>query len=242
MPDPNEIVLVIPDLQSPFEHPDALEFCVEVKKRFRPTRIVCVGDEADKHGLSDYDKDPDGLSPGHELEKCIEHLQGWYKAFPKVSVCTSNHTDRIFRKAYRYGIPVAYLKTYREFLGAPKGWQWRDDWFIDGVRYEHGHALSSSGSGRSASFHLPLLNRQSTVFGHFHSYAGIQYVFTENGLMMFGFNVGCLIDKEQYAFQYGKKYKQKPVLGCGILIRGVPMFIPLMLDRYGRWIGDLPRF
>ena len=239
MPKTGKTVLVIPDLQCPFQHPDALAFCIWVKRQFGPIdEIVCIGDEADQHAVSDYPADPDGLSAGIELHKCIEELMGFYKAFPVVKVCTSNHTDRIFRKALKHGIPRAYLRQYRDFLDAPKGWVWKDQWTIDGVIYEHGHALSG-GSGRQASYQLPLLNRRSTVFGHFHSFAGIQYLASDELGVHFGFNVGCLIDQSAYVFQYGKRHKQKPILGCGIVEDGVPEFIPMRLTKGGRWVGSL---
>ena len=232
-----EVVQVIPDLQAPFEHKDALEFCKAVRKKYRPTKIINVGDEADKHALGDYDSDPDGYSAGHELHKCIEHLEPWYKAFPQTMVCTSNHTDRIFRKAYKHGIPRAYLKQYREFLEAPEGWVWQDEWEIDGVLYEHGHSLG--GMGRNATYQLPLMNRQSTVFGHFHAFAGFQYIVDRSGRRYFGMNAGCLIDQKAYAFRYGSKLKNKPVLGCGIVDRGTPHYVPMKVDRHKRWTGEL---
>jgi hypothetical protein len=58
------VVLVIPDLHCPFEHPDALEFLRAVKKRFMPSVFVCLGDEIDAHAFSRYPKDPDGMSAG----------------------------------------------------------------------------------------------------------------------------------------------------------------------------------
>jgi hypothetical protein len=115
------IVLCVPDLHCPFEHIDALRFLKAVKKKYSPSKVVFLGDEMDAHAISDYDADPDGLSAGKELEKTIEHLQGFYKLFPRAMVCTSNHTARPFRAAYKYGIPKAFMKDYSDFLKAPKG-------------------------------------------------------------------------------------------------------------------------
>jgi len=229
-------VLVIPDLQVPFEHPDALAFVKAVANKYKPGVVVNVGDEIDHHALGDWDHDPDGLGAGDELKLAIKKLQAWYKSFPKMKVCESNHTSRIFRRAYKHGIPRAYLRDYREFLQAPKGWQWADKWDIDGIRYEHGDAIS--GGGKMASFQLPLKNMKSTVFGHFHSWAGIQY-WANSEYLLYGFNVGCLIDRHAYAFNYGKLLKDKPILGVGLINKGVPTFIPMQLNRKGRWIGKL---
>ena len=229
----SQSVLVIPDLQIPFHHKDALRFLQKVYKTFAINEVVCIGDEVDFHALSDYDHDPDGYSPGDELRKAIEELQPFYKAFPKVKVVTSNHTDRIYRRAKRFGIPRAFLNSYAEFLQAPPGWHWEEYYIIDGVRYEHGHKIP--GGDKLSIQKAPLLNGRSTVFGHFHSSAGIQYTSSPEALL-FGFNAGCLIDFKSYAFDYAKA---RPILGCGIVEAGIPTFIPMLLNKRGRWIGGL---
>lgn len=226
-----ERVLAIGDLHAPFEHPDALEFLRWVKKRFEPTKTVIMGDEADFHAISDYDHDPDGDSPGRELARAIEHLKEFYVEFPKARVCTSNHTSRPFRKAYKTGLPKAVFRSYREFLRAPKGWYWDDKFEIDGVVYQHGDPFT----GKDAAIKAAQANMQSTVIGHVHSFAGIQYNANHKHLY-YGFNVGCLIDAKSYAFSYGKTLPNKPIIGCGIITRGVPTFVPMLLDSKGRWI------
>lgn len=228
------VVLAIPDLHAPFEHPDTVAFLKKVKKVYKPKIVVCLGDEMDAAAISNYDSDPDGMAAGLELEKTIEHLQPIYKLFPKVMVCTSNHTARPYRQAHQFGLPRAFLKSYSEFLQAPKGWKWADSWEIDDVVYEHGEGFS----GASAAIKSAQGNMASTVIGHIHAFAGIQYNANSKHLI-FGFNAGCLIDKDAYAFAYGKKIKNKPILGCGIIVDGIPIFIPLKLNRKGRWTKKL---
>jgi predicted phosphodiesterase len=97
-------ILVIADTQHPFQHEDYLAFLKAVAKKFETNTVVHVGDEVDHHALSDFDKDPDGMSAGDELKKAIDELKPYYKAFPKMYLCESNHTSRIFRKAYKVGI------------------------------------------------------------------------------------------------------------------------------------------
>lgn len=225
-------VLVIPDLQCPFEHRDAIPFLKWVVKKYKPDTYVCVGDEVDFHAISDYDHDPDGYSAGHELIKAIERLEEYYALFPNVMVCTSNHTARPFRRAFKYGLPKAFIRDYAEFLKAPKGWQWRDYWVVDGVRYEHGEGQS----GPMGALRAAQANMCPTVIGHLHSDAGILYSANDEKLF-YGFNVGCLIDKKAYAFAYGKSMKRKPIIGCGLVLKGIPMFIPLLMDKHGRWVG-----
>jgi hypothetical protein len=230
-------VLVVPDLQTPFHHKDAFAFLRRVKKIYRPNEVVNIGDEVDFHALSNYEHDPDGYSPGKELIKARAALKELYKIFPRSKVCISNHTSRPYRRAHKFGIPRAFLRDYKEFLEAPNGWEWRDYWIIDGVRYEHGDALGG-GLGKTAATRAALVNQRSTVFGHFHSYAGIHYTASPEDLI-FGFNVGCLIDFKSYAFKYAKSHKARPVLGCGIVEDRIPTFIPMVLNGRGRWNGKL---
>lgn len=230
----NETVLVISDLQIPFQHEDAFKFLDAAKKKYKPTKVVCIGDEVDFYAMSDFDRSPDGMSAGDELEAAIDQLSTVYDMFPNVMSCISNHTDRPLRRAFKYGIPKAFLKSYKEFLQAPDGWEWRDKWIIDDVRYEHGDALK--GGAGSVLNSACIQNQRSTVFGHFHSGAGIKYVASPETLQ-FSFNVGCLIDRHAYAFQYASTAKQKPVLGIGVVEKGIPTLVPMLLQKGGRWIG-----
>ena len=120
------VVLVIPDLQVPYEHPDALAFVEEVQSCYYPDQIVCIGDEVDQMALSRFDPDPDGDGAGPELLKALKKMDKWYAAFPEVKVCTSNHTGRIQKKAFHAGIPEAYMRTVNEWMEAPEGWEWKE--------------------------------------------------------------------------------------------------------------------
>jgi hypothetical protein len=51
--------------------------------------------------------------------------------------------------------------------------------------------------------------------------------------------VGCLIDRSAYVFRYGENNKFKPTLGCGVVIKGVPYFVPMILGKRERWIGEI---
>lgn len=224
-------VLAISDLQAPFQHRDTLDFLDWVKRKYKPDTVVCVGDEVDHHAISDYDSDPDGYSAGEELNKALVFMHDLYSMFPDVMACTSNHTDRPFRKAFAAGIPRRYLKEYHEFLEAPKGWEWRYQWEVDGVTYEHGEGFS----GQKAALNCAMKNDTPTVIGHVHSHAGILYEANAKRLL-YGFNVGCLIDVHAYAFRYGKNLRNKPILGVGIIDKGIPKYIPMLLDSKGRWL------
>lgn len=235
IPRGQKTVLVIPDTQLPFEHKDSIPFLKAVKQKYKPTDVVHVGDFFDLHALSNYDMDPDGMSAGDELAKAQKHAKEFYKLFPKCHLVTSNHDVRIYRKALKAGIPMGYLLDYREWMKLPKGWDMQDAVDIDGVLYFHGEGYSGAQGHRNAC----IKNMQSSVIGHIHSHAGVAYVATKNALC-FGMNVGCLIDIDAYAFEYGKKIPHKPIISCGIVKGGIPQVIPMVLNKKGRWIKRLP--
>jgi hypothetical protein len=216
-------VLVIPDLQVPFHHPYALTFLKEVRDYCKPDQVVCVGDEVDACALSNYPKDPDGLSAGHELRKTRRALKPFFKEFPNVKICNSNHQQRLYKRAFEAGIPRQLIVGYREYLNAPSGWTWADSWTVDGVLFEHGDRAAGIGVGPK----LIDANHRSTVFGHHHSTAGLGYV-RKGNLTLFWMNVGCLIDENTYAMSYAKMHRTKPILSCGLVDDGVPSLIPML--------------
>lgn len=224
--------MALPDQHHPFCHLDALSFCVAVKQKYQPTEFVCLGDEVDFHAFSRYPKDPNGLSPGNELSAAIEGLIPFYKEFPVMKVCESNHTTRAHKLAFQSGLPSAFMNHIATVLNAPDGWKWANYWEIDGVRYFHGDA---GRSGQYAHLHYLKAFKQSVVIGHIHSYAAVSW----EG-KYFAVNSGCLIDESAYAFAYGKNLPNKPNLGCSIIFEGRnAVFIPMLTDSHNRWIGRL---
>lgn len=226
-------VLVISDLQCPFDHDDYLPFLLKVYKHYKCDSVLCIGDELDQHALGDYGADPDGYSAGHELTKAIERLSRYYKAFPEVKLCESNHQARIFKRAFKSGIPIKYMKDFKEVIEAPDKWKWAHEWEIDGVRYIHGCGYT----GTLGALNAAKDSLQSCVIGHLHSDAGI--LFYSNGKeVLFGMNVGSGIDQKAYAFNYAKHSRRKTILSCGVVLDGHPFLIH-MKTRAGRWTGEL---
>jgi len=227
-------VLVIPDMHMPFHHPDTLEFLKAVKKRFQPTQTICLGDELDNHALSQYDPDPDGYSAGHELNAALESIQGVYREFPMMSVMESNHGVRGFKKAFRAGIPAAMMREYKEFMKAPQGWSWHPQMELDGVIYKHGDGYS----GKDAALNAAKDNMKSTVIGHIHSFAGVQY-YNNGDRQIWGMNCGCLADIKSYAMKYAQHARSKPIIACGVVDKGLPTLIAMRMNKERRWTGEL---
>jgi predicted phosphodiesterase len=223
-------VLAIPDIHFPAHHPDVFDFLKAIKAKYKPTDVICLGDEIDAAALGEWDKDPDAPGAGAELTQSILQLKKLYAIFPNVKVCVSNHTDRIYRRAFKAGLPKRLMRTYREILEAPKGWSWSEYWEVDGIRYEHGEGFS----GQQGAIKAAMQNMQPTVIGHLHSHAGIQY-YANAKYLIWGFNAGCLIDHKNPAFNYAKNTKAKPIIGVGIIMNRIPLFVPMTLSKNGRW-------
>lgn len=193
-----------------------------------------MGDEVDAHATSYHEHDPDLSSAGDELKAAIRQLQPLYKLFPDATVMESNHGSLVYRKALSAGLPSAVLRGYREILQAPKGWVWKYDYIIrtdlGSVYCHHG----KSGTHEKLSKNMAM----SAIQGHFHNKFYISYWSSPNGLY-WDANAGCLVDNDSRAMAYGKNNLQKPIVGCMIILNGVPQLIPMVLNEKARWIGKL---
>ncbi len=221
----NSRILVISDLHIPYQHPGAVDFLGMLKDRYDPTRVICVGDELDKHAMSFHDSDPDLDSAGKELEKArgviaqIEHM------FPRMDIIDSNHGSMIHRKAKHHGIPRQYIKSYNDVLGVGDGWKWHYDLTIslpDGKPVYFHHGKAADGLKLSQTMGM------SVVQGHYHEKFNVQYWANSLGLY-FSMQVGCLIDDDSLAFAYNNVNLRRPLIGTGLIIDGYPVLEPMLL-------------
>jgi len=217
------IILSVPDLHVPYQHPDAWDFLRDLKKEVKPDKVICAGDEVEYAGISFHDLNPNMPSASDEHEAAKHELKNLYKIFPEMDICISNHTSRPFRRAMKYGLPSQFIRDYRDFLEAPKEYRWADSWEYDGVLYLHGEGYS----GKNAHVQAAIGHQQSVVMGHIHSWAGVQYIRTAKK-QIFGVNSGCLIDDKALAFKWAKHFATKVTLGASIIEDGkVAHFIPM---------------
>jgi len=227
-------ILVVSDLHAPYMHPDTVAFLKACKEKFKPDTVICIGDEADFHALSYHESNPDLSAAGDELERAITALRPIYKLFPKVTVVESNHGSMVLRKALTGGIPRKAIRGYNEVLDAPKGWCWVDDVIVNTelgpVYFCHG---KSAVAGKLAS-----LYGCSTVQGHFHEKAQLNYISTPERLM-FDLHTGCLADDKSLALQYNKINPKRPIVSIAVIVNGVPQIVPMHLKRNHRWTGKL---
>lgn len=228
-------ILVISDMHIPYHHGDLFTFLRDIKNKYKPDKIVCIGDEVDYHAISFHASDPELLSPGDELKEAIRYLKMLYKIFPKVDVVDSNHGSLVYRKAKAMGLPSTVFKSYRNILEAPKGWSWHHDLTLkmnDGNKVYFHHGKTSAPAKLSKNMSM------SAVQGHYHSRFEIIHWANPTG-MFFDMRVGCLINDKSMAFHYNKTTMDRPIIGCGIIINGQPKLLPMILNTKGRWNGEL---
>lgn len=232
-----ERILHIPDQHAPYHHKDALRFLAAVAMEYQPDLVVNAGDELDFHAMSFHDSDPNLDSAGAELEAGKKWLHKLERMFPNTLVCDSNHGSMAFRRAKAHGLPVQLIKSYREVVfpnGGGEGWHWAESWRVrtalGDVLFKH----QASGSILSDAAH----NDCNLMVGHNHGNYSVEYTASSSRLYWGAFG-GCLIDKDSYAFAYGKHSLRKPVLGCTMILNGRPTLIPMLLNKEGRWNGKL---
>ena len=229
-----ERILIISDLHIPYHHKDAFAFLTKIKEEYSPDFIVNIGDLLDFQAMSMHDHDPDLPSPGDELTQAKVYVKELEEIFPKVIEVESNHSSMVYRRALKSGMSRMFLRTYGEFLGTKK-WTWQDDLTITLPNKQRCFFTH----GRSADvLKVSQTMGMSAVQGHYHTKFLISYWANPDNLF-FAMNVGCLINQKSLAFAYAKNFKTRFILGCGMIIDGIPKLLPLVLNNKGNWIGKL---
>lgn len=229
----NSRILLISDMHIPYHHPDLIPFLKHLKSKYKPTRVICLGDELDKHALSYHDSDPDLPSAGDELRKSLPTVQELFEMFPAMDIIESNHGSLVWRKAKTFGIPKHYIKSYNDVLGVDSGWRWSFDLTI---KLPNGQYCYIHHGKSSKIINLSQQMGMCAVQGHYHESFKIDYWGNPNGLF-WGMQCGCLIDDDALAFSYNNVNIKRPVVGTGLIIDSLPILEPMLLDKDGNWTG-----
>ena len=229
----NSRILFISDMHIPYHHKDLIPFLKHLKAKYNPTRVICLGDELDQHSLSFHDSDPDLPNAGDEIRRALPVIKEVFELFPVMDIIESNHGSLVWRKAKTNGIPKHYIKTYNDVLGVDDGWKWSFDLTLtlpNGQKcyVHHGKSSDVVKLGQQMGMHA--------VQGHYHNTFKIDYWGNPTGLY-FGMQCGCLVDDSSLAFSYNNVNIQRPVIGTGLIIDGVPILEAMILDKNGDWIG-----
>lgn len=215
----NSRILFISDLHAPYNHKDAVSFLAHLNDKYKPTRIISLGDECDKHQLSYHEHSPDLLSAKDELTAAKKVIGELHSLFPEMDVLDSNHGSLVYRKSHTHGIPKEYIRSYNEVLGVSDKWKWHPDMLItlpDGedVYLHHGKSVDAIKVSQQYGC--------SHVCGHYHESFSIKYWSTPTGVH-FAVNSGCLIDRKSLAFAYANNNMKRPMIGTSLIIDSKPV-------------------
>jgi len=218
-----EVIGVIGDTHLPFDHKDYLGFVKETFKKFGVTKVIHIGDFVDNHAISRHVSEADGLGANDEYKATLKEVHKWTKAFPEVTLLIGNHDAIPVRQAKELGIPEVFMKDVKELWQLPEDWTVTESVEVNGVLYEHGIGSSGQYGAKTNAQQMGM----SYVCGHTHAGGSVFYMSNPNK-MWFGLNAGCGIDISSYAMRYGKHFKRKPTLGCGIVMSDKEAyFIPM---------------
>lgn len=233
-----ETILCFGDMQAPLHHPDSIAFLAMVKAVYQPSFVICQGDEADGTFLKKAMLSADSPGPLQELELAQEYMRDVFRLFPQAICLTSNHVAQRIGYAQSQGnIPSVMMRAWKDIIGAPNGWVWRDYVITGRFLFEHGHLISKGARGSIQEQTVQRFGRTlSIVRGHHHSCLGdhIKPVWVEGNWQQRVVFTGCLMNPAKVS------YTRAPLaLGCVVIHRGTPHAIPMVTDKSGRWLGKL---
>lgn len=220
----NNNILVIGDLHAPFIRKGYLEHCIKAYRDFACNKVIFIGDLIDNHYSSYHDADPDGYGAGEELDRAIDQVQKWYKAFPKAKVMIGNHDAIIARKAFSSGLSNRWIKDYDEVLGTP-GWEFMNEYEENNVLYTHGTGSSGKGAIKRVREW-----QKSIVQGHIHTEAYVDW-YCNKEYRLFACQVGAGVDDRSYAMAYAKNFTRKYIISCAVILDNgkLPLVLPMDL-------------
>jgi len=111
-----ERICIVSDLQIPFHDPRAVSNLIDFIKRYKPDRVVSIGDEIDMPQISRWNRGMAGEyagSLGRDRDITVKLLE----KLRVTDVIRSNHTDRLFnyiasQAAGLAGIPELQLENF----------------------------------------------------------------------------------------------------------------------------------
>jgi predicted phosphodiesterase len=209
---------IIGDPHEPATHPMYRRFCRDIFEQWGVEEVICIGDIIDWTAITFHAKHPELPGPADEYRLTLNKVKKWEKAFPDMKVCIGNHDARPARKCMNADVPEFLLRRYNDIWQTPD-WQWREEFLIDDVYYSHGIGCG----GIHPAFNKAKSMGMSVVIGHIHSAAGIKWQCSPRH-RFFGMDTGCGVDVDALQFAYGKHFARRPVLGCGVVLDGIPYY------------------
>lgn len=195
-----------------------VQFLQGVRKRWKPDRIVCLGDAADWHAISYHERNPNCPSAAFEFKYARRQVWEIRDGLRVDDWLIGNHDALTERQATTAGLPAEVLKSFSDLWEVP----WRtierhSELLIDGVVYMHGEG--PHGAGGLASINRAKQRFRSVVMGHWHHEGGVMWHVNDE-FRVFGLSVGCGLDRTKLQVAYGRPIPRKPMLGCGVVVDG----------------------
>jgi hypothetical protein len=226
-------ILVISDTHFPYHHEDTFKFLSWVKGYWGIDGAVSVGDMNDNHFPSYHEKEWDCYSGKDEIKYSREACKELEEIFPELLISTGNHDLLPKRKAQSADIPLDWVAHPNNIYGLKGGWEWGSHHYfkVGDNKCLLVHSVSANTRNNATKYSY------CSVQGHHHSEFCVAYT-SDTDLLRWSMSVGCLIDPRAPAFRYDKNnIVKRPILGCGVILDGVPYTVPMMLNSKGRWIG-----
>jgi predicted phosphodiesterase len=223
----------IGDTHSPVMLEGYPEWCMEVFDSWDVDRIIHIGDFVDWHAASRHESEVGYSDVTVEFEKAYVQVQHQQDVFGKKVECMLGNHDCIPSRILKsMGMPENLLRNENDL--------WDLEWTfypryhklqIDDFQVMHGDQGRSSATPALAK---ATADWRSTVCGHHHTALGAWHACNESA-RYFGLSVGCGVDTGHAAMAYGKSFSKKGMIGCGVVIDGVPYAEPMpKKNKYGR--------
>jgi predicted phosphodiesterase len=243
-----ERIVIVSDLQIPYHDPRAVHNLIDFIKRYKPDRVVSIGDEIDLPQVSKWERGRIGEYAGtigkdrDATVKILEQLR-------VTDVIRSNHTDRLFNyiASYApglYGIPELQLENFLRLSELGITYHKKPMVIAPGWVAVHGdHGRLSQIPGQTA-LKQALQHGKSLVCGHTHRLGLTHATEASGGIVgriLSGLEVGNLMDFKKAHYTHGSANWQQ---GFGLLYvdgRNVtPVAVPVQRD--GSFIVEGKRY
>jgi predicted phosphodiesterase len=230
-------IVVISDLQIPFEDKKAVDAVAQFIEEYEPDDVISVGDESDLAPISRYSLNTRSMYQGDlgkERDRVVDVL-GMLKI---KHITRSNHLDRWFAALSRVPafetIPEMQLEEFYKFRELGVTYH-QDPWSpAPGWLLMHGDEGTQSSKGGQVALGLTMRTNKSVVCGHTHRQGISHHTFTYLGdkkpSVKTGFEVGTLADFGSPGMRYArfKNWQQ----GFGLLyVEGsnvTPVAVPIL--------------
>lgn len=210
-------VLAVGDLHCPGMLDEYPDFLKEIYDQWNLDTVVFIGDVIDWHAINFHGKHSETPGVLEEVAEARAQIDRLNDLFPVAYWLIGNHDALPKRRADDAGLPSNIIKSEQDYWGVD--WEVIERFgsvVIDGVRYSHGE---TGPGGMDAALKQAVNFGMSTVIGHHHQTAGVRWGANE-AKKFFGLSTGSGLDWRRLQFQYGRKFANKPPIGCGVVLDG----------------------